>query len=103
MCFGKEPELRYERSPPHPKKEFGMSHQDRTSDIVINHRTIKQVVDWLIKPAVLAGVRARSDAKWKPRMLTVAALLWAASRRDNLGDRFLRFWLPFQGADPKIS
>ena len=65
-----------------------MSHQDRTSDIVINHQTIKQVVDWLIKPAVLAGMKARSDAKWKPRTVAAAALLWATSGRGNLTDRF---------------
>ncbi len=65
-----------------------MSHQDRTSDIVINHQTIKQVVDWLFPTAVLAGMKARSDAKWKPRMVAAAALLWATSGRGNLTDRF---------------
>lgn len=65
-----------------------MSHQDRTSDIVINYKTIKQVVDWLLPPAVLAGMKARSDAKWKPRMVAAAALLWATSGRGNLTDRF---------------
>jgi DDE family transposase len=65
-----------------------MSHQDRTSDIIINHQTIKQVVDWLFPTAVLAGMKARSDAKWKPRMVAVAALLWATSGRGNLTDRF---------------
>ena len=65
-----------------------MSHQDRTLDIVINHQTIKQVVDWLFPTAVLAGMKARSDAKWKPRMVAAAALLWATSGRGNLTDRF---------------
>ena len=65
-----------------------MSHQDRTSDIVINHQTIKQVVDWLLPTAVLAGMKARGDAKWKPRMVAAAALLWATSGRGNLTDRF---------------
>ena len=72
---------------PYPKKEFGMSHQDR-EPIVINHQAIKQVVDWLIPPAVLAGSRARKDAKWRPRMLAVAALLWATSEVTNLKGRF---------------
>lgn len=65
-----------------------MSQQDRTSDIVINHQTIKQVVDWLLVPALFAGMQIRVGAKWKPRMLAVAALLWACSDSVNLKDRF---------------
>ena len=65
-----------------------MSHQDRTSNIVVNHQTIKQVVDWLLAPALFAGMKARSNASWKPRMLAVAALLWATSELTNLKDRF---------------
>lgn len=65
-----------------------MSHQDRTSNIVVNHQTIKQVVDWLLVPALFAGMQARSNASWKPRMLAVAALLWATSELTNLKDRF---------------
>jgi len=65
-----------------------MSHQDRTSNIVVNHQTIKQVVDWLLPPALFAGMKARSNASWKPRMLAVAALLWATSELTNLKDRF---------------
>lgn len=65
-----------------------MSHQDRTSDIVINHETIKQVVDWLLAPALFAGMKVRGGATWKPRMLAVAALLWATSELTNLQARF---------------
>ena len=63
-----------------------MSHQDRK--IVVNHRTIKQVVDWLLAPALFASMKARKGASWKPRMLAVAALLWAISGDGNLKDRF---------------
>jgi hypothetical protein len=73
---------------PCPKKEFGMSHQDRMSDIVINHQTIKQVVDWLFAPAVLAGIKTRTGGTWKPRMVAVAALLWGMSGLKNLRERF---------------
>lgn len=65
-----------------------MPHQDRTPDIVVNHQTIKQAVDWLLAPALFAGMKARSNASWKPRMLAVAALLWATSDLANLKDRF---------------
>jgi hypothetical protein len=65
-----------------------MSQQDRTSNIVINHQSIKQAVDWLLVPALFAGMKARGGAAWKPRMLAVAALLWATSAQANLKDRF---------------
>ena len=65
-----------------------MSHQDRTSGIVVNHQAIKQVVDWLFTSALFAGKRVRGNAKWKPRMLAVAALLWATSDSLNLKQRF---------------
>ena len=65
-----------------------MSQQDRMSNIVVNHQTIKQVVDWLLAPALFAGMKARSNASWKPRMLAVAAVLWAISDFTNLKDRF---------------
>ena len=65
-----------------------MSHQDRAPAIVVNHQSIKQVVDWLLMPALFAGMRVRPGANWKPRMLAVAALLWATSDLRNLKDRF---------------
>ncbi len=65
-----------------------MSQQDNASDIVINHQVIKQVVDWLLSPALFSGMRTRKGARWKPRMLAVAALLWACSDLANLTDRF---------------
>lgn len=65
-----------------------MSHQDRKSSIVINHQTVKQVVDWLLTPALFAGMSVLSTATWKPRMLAVAALLWATGDGGNLTARF---------------
>lgn len=65
-----------------------MSHQGRRSDIVINHQTIKQVVDWLFVPRVFAGMTVRAGATWKPRMLAIAAFLWATLDLTNLKDRF---------------
>ena len=45
-----------------------MSHQDRPCPLVINHQTIKQVLDWLLAPAVFAGLRGRGPGTWKPRL-----------------------------------
>lgn len=67
-----------------------MSHQDRMSNIVINHQTIKQVVDWLLPPGLFVGMTVRRGASWKPRMLAVAALLWVTSEGTHLKDRFER-------------
>jgi len=64
-----------------------MSYQGE-EDILINHRVIKQVVDQFIAPALLAGFKTRSGAKWKPRLLAAVALLWAVSSAQNLTDRF---------------
>ena len=66
-----------------------MSQQDRTSDIVINHQVIKQVGDWLVTRSVFAGMKVRRGATWKPRLLAMAALLWALGDEVNLTDRFL--------------
>jgi len=65
-----------------------MSQHDRTSNIVVNHQTLKQALDWLLVPALFAGMKVRGNASWKPRMLAVAALLWATSGHTNLTTRF---------------
>ena len=46
-----------------------MSHQDRSCSLVINHQTLKQVIDWLLAPGVFASLRGSRVATWKPRML----------------------------------
>ena len=84
-----------------------MSHQDRTSDIVINHETIKQAVDWLLPPLLFGRMKVRKGATWSARMSAVAALLWATSDRPTLKSRFEHArkivkkvfrWMPAPGA-----
>jgi Transposase DDE domain len=65
-----------------------MSHQDQRCSLVINHQTLKQVIDWLLAPAVFASLRGRRQATWKPRMLAAAALLWAMSEASTVHERF---------------
>jgi hypothetical protein len=65
-----------------------MSHQDHPCPLVINHQTIKQVIDWLLAPAVFTSLPGRKVATWKPRMLAAAAVLWATSGLDTLHERF---------------
>jgi hypothetical protein len=65
-----------------------MSHQDRPCSLVINHQTLKQVIDWLLVPAVFASLRGSKRATWKPRLLAATALLWATSELSPLHERF---------------
>jgi hypothetical protein len=65
-----------------------MSHQDRSGSLVINHQTLKQVIDWLLAPGVFARLRGSKGVTWKPRMLAAAALVWATSELPTLQDRF---------------
>jgi Transposase DDE domain len=65
-----------------------MSHQDRRCPLVINHQTLKQVLDWLLAPAVFASLRGSKRATWKPRLLAATALVWATSEAGTLQERF---------------
>ena len=67
-----------------------MAHQDRSCALVINHQTLKQVLDWLLAPRVFAHLRGGKVATWKPRMLAAAALLWATSELPTLRERFVQ-------------
>ena len=58
----------------------------RTSDIVVNHENIKQVVDLLFPRSLYAGFGVRKGSTWKPRMIVVAALLWAVAGTSTLSD-----------------
>ena len=65
-----------------------MAHSDRPLPVVSNHQTIKQVIDWLLAPAVFAHLRGSRVATWKPRLLAATALLWATSDLSTLHERF---------------
>ena len=67
-----------------------MSHQDRKSrqQVVVNHHVLREVIAWLLPPALFAGMHVRKGSTWKPRMLAAAALFWATSDRATLGERF---------------
>jgi Transposase DDE domain len=67
-----------------------MSHQDRPCPLVINHQTLKQVIDWLLVPALFASLRGYRPGTWKPRLLAATALLWATSDLPTLRDRFVQ-------------
>ena len=49
---------------------------------------MKQVIDWVLAPAVFVSLPGRSQATWKPRMLAATAVLWATSELSTLHERF---------------
>lgn len=65
-----------------------MPQQDRTSDIVINHESLKQAFDWLLPRELFAGMKVRDGAAWTVRMIAVTAILWAISELPTLTGRF---------------
>ena len=67
-----------------------MSHQDRPCALVINHQTLKQVIDGLLAPGVFTRLRGSGVARWKPRLLAATALLWATSDLPTLQARFVQ-------------
>jgi hypothetical protein len=68
--------------------ELGMSHQDGTNEIIVNHQVLKQVVDELMPAQVFRGVSCRADATWKPRMVVVAVLFLLTSGEKTLSRGF---------------
>ena len=67
-----------------------MAHQDQPCPLVINHQTLKQVLDWLLVARVFAGLCGSPRATWKPRLLAATALLWATSDLSTLHARFVQ-------------
>jgi Transposase DDE domain len=67
-----------------------MSHQDQPCPVVINHQTIKQVIDWLLPPTAFAHLSGGKMATWQPRMLAAAAVLWTTSELSTLHARFVQ-------------
>lgn len=83
-----------------------MSHQDGNSERTLNREVIKQVLDWLLPPDIVAGSGGRGNGTWRPRLLAATALLWAVSGEAILKDRFEQarkivarvfHWLPAPG------
>jgi hypothetical protein len=67
-----------------------MSHRDQPCSLVINHQTLKQVIDWLLAPILFVSLRGCRPATWKPRLLAATALLWATSELATLHERFVQ-------------
>ena len=65
-----------------------MSHQDRTTEIVVNHESVKQAVDELLPPKLFRKIETRDNSKWKPRMLAAAALFVVTGGQSTLTSAF---------------
>ena len=67
-----------------------MSHQDTDglTPLPRQLQDLKRVLDWLVRPADLAGITFRRDCSWTPGALIFAALLWSWSDEKTLTQRF---------------
>jgi len=63
-----------------------MSHRD--SDVRLNLVCLRQCLRWLLAGIDWSTISFRADCCWTPRTLTAAALLWAWSDEQTLGERF---------------
>ena len=67
-----------------------MSHQDRSRvSPVLNSRYLGQALQWLLAGIDWKSIVFQKDCTWTPRRLVSAALLWAWSDEQSLGERFL--------------
>ena len=57
-----------------------MSHQDRASKIVVNHQTIKQVVDQLLSARLFIGMKVRTGSLWKSLEVSGSLGCWQSPR-----------------------
>src|SRR3990172_5081618 len=78
---------RKDRTP--ARKESGMLHRDRGCRTASGtfSQELTAAVQALLKGADWSGVTFRSDCRWLPAGLVLAAFLWAWSSKTTLGER----------------
>jgi len=65
-----------------------MSQQDQADEIIGNHKVLKQVADELLPADLFRGIKSRTDATWKPRMVALTVLFMLTSPKKTLGAGF---------------
>ena len=67
-----------------------MSHRDTDcrTGLITNAQELSAAVQGLLGKIKWTNVRFRSDCRWAPMGLVVAALMWACSAKATLGERF---------------
>lgn len=65
-----------------------MSQQDQADEIIVNHKVLKQVADELLPSNLFRGIKSRTDATWKPRMVVLTVLLMLTSGKKTLSAGF---------------
>ncbi len=63
-----------------------MSHRD--TQLRLNVVCLRQCVRWLLAGMDWRSISFRNDCRWTPKTLVTAALLWAWSGEQTLGERF---------------
>lgn len=68
-----------------------MSHQDQglPREAAACLEDLRKAVAWLLRSRLFAEVHFRQDSRWLPLTLVAAALFWAWSAEESLGERFL--------------
>jgi hypothetical protein len=67
-----------------------MPHQDQGlgQDISVNHRSLREAIDWLLSREVFSNISFRKGCRWTPLTLVATALLWAWGSSKNVTERF---------------
>ena len=63
-----------------------MLHRD--SQVRLNVVCLRRCLNWLLAGIDWRSIAFRDDCRWTPKTLTTAALLWAWSGEETLGERF---------------
>lgn len=65
-----------------------MSQQDQADQIIVNHKVLKQVADELLPASLFRGIKCRTEATWKPRMVVLTVLFMLTSGKKTLTGGF---------------
>lgn len=67
-----------------------MSRQDQGlgQEISVNHRSLREAVDWLLSPQLFREITFRKGSIWTPFMLVGTALFWTWGSNKNVTERF---------------
>jgi hypothetical protein len=68
-----------------------MSHQDHGlgREISVNHRSLREAIDWLLSPQLFREMAFRKGSIWTPFLVVGTALFWAWGSSKNITERYL--------------
>jgi len=68
-----------------------MSHRDQGlgQEVSVNHRSLREAIDWLLSPEVFSNISFRKGCRWTALTLVATALLWTWGSSKNVTERFV--------------